>query len=93
MQNYRMADDELDIEAMLEAPYVNGVSLTFAVSYLEYSLGVLNVLCVCSSAIFVVSDRQLHCRLAKINTDLSQGSELVIIIIIITMTMFMVLSS
>jgi len=24
--NCRMADDELDIEAMLEAPYLNGVS-------------------------------------------------------------------
>lgn len=26
LQNYKMADDDLDIEAMLEAPYVNGVS-------------------------------------------------------------------
>jgi len=26
LQKYRMADDDLDIEAMLEAPYVNGVS-------------------------------------------------------------------
>jgi len=25
-----MADDDLDIEAMLEAPYVNGVRLAFA---------------------------------------------------------------
>jgi len=29
-----MADEELDIEAMLEAPYVNGVCLTFALVFI-----------------------------------------------------------
>jgi len=37
----RMADDDLDIEAMLEAPYVNGVS---------YCADVCNCLC---SALFI----------------------------------------
>jgi len=33
-----MADDDLDIEAMLEAPYLNGVSMNVAVVFVIYSM-------------------------------------------------------